>query len=42
MLVFCTGLIINNLEVDLVSSQSESMHDTVLGWNLILVLLGIE
>ena len=41
MLVFCADLVINNLEVDLVASRSEAVHYGVVGYNVILVLLGI-
>ena len=40
-LVFGADLVIDNLEVDLVASQSEAEHYVVVGCNAILVLLGI-
>ena len=41
-LVFYADLVIDNLEVDLVASQSDVVHYEVVGSNAILVLLGIE
>ena len=41
-LVFCADLVINNLEVDLVASQSETVSYEVIGCNAILVLIGLE
>ena len=41
-LVLCTDLIINNLEVDLVASKSDTVNYEVVGCNMIIVLLGIE
>ena len=40
--MFGADLVIDNLEVDLVASQSEAEHYGVVGCNAILVLLGIE
>ena len=42
MLVFNADLVIDNLEVDIVASRSEVVHNGVVGCNTILVLLGIE
>ena len=42
MLVFNADLVIDNLEVDIVASRSEVVHNGVVGCNAILVLLGIE
>ena len=41
-LFFCSDLVIDNLEVGLVASQSEAVHYGVVGCNAILVLLGLE
>ena len=40
-LVFCADLVIENLKVDLVALQSEAVYYGVVGFNEILVLLGI-
>ena len=42
MLVFCADLVIDNLEVDLLASQSEAVHYKVVVCNAILILLGLE
>ena len=41
-LVFGAELVIENLEVELVASLSEVVHYVFLGYNVILVLLGLE
>ena len=41
-LVFGADFIIKNLEVDLVALRSEVVHDGVVGYNAILVLLGLK
>ena len=40
--MFFADLVINNLEVDLVSLQSEAVHYGVVGCNEILFLHGLE
>ena len=42
MLVFGADFIIDNLEVDLVASQSEAVHYGIVGYNMIIFLLGLN
>ena len=41
-LVFCAEIVINDLEVDLVASRSEAVYYGVVGYNTIIVHIGIE
>ena len=40
--MFGADLVIDNLEIDLVASQIEAVHNGVVGCNVILVLIDLE